>query len=93
MCCKLMERINRNKTKIISDHHEQYRFLATPGIEVASLTFASGDVVCDSWRLIEEEKIPNLRYTNEVIGAYVTAGARLHLYSYLGQIKRARVIL
>jgi len=26
--------------------------------------------------------VPNLRHTNEVIGAYVTAGARIHLYSY-----------
>ena len=29
-----------------------------------------------------EEQIPLLRQTNELIGAYVTAGARLHLYSY-----------
>jgi len=27
--------------------------------------------------------IPNLRHTNEVMFAYVTAAARLHLYSYL----------
>ena len=30
---------------MISDLHEIYRFLATPGIEVASLTFASDDEV------------------------------------------------
>ena len=27
--------------------------------------------------------MPNLRHTNEVIGAYVTAGASMHLYRYL----------
>jgi len=30
-----------------------------------------------------EEQISRLRHTNEVIGAYVTAGARLHLHWYL----------
>jgi hypothetical protein len=32
---------------------------------------------------ITGEKLPNLRHTNEVIGAYVTAGERIHLYQYL----------
>jgi len=31
--------------------------------------------------------MPNLRHTNEVIGSFVTAGARLHLYGYLGKLK------
>ena len=71
---------------MISDPHELYRFLATPGIEVANLMFASDDVVWASWRFMAEEQIPSLRHTNEVIGAYVTAGARLHLYSYLDRL-------
>jgi len=78
---KLTERNNRTKSKIITDPQELYRFLATPGIEVANLVFASDDVVWASWRFVAEEEIPSLRHTNEVIGAYVTAGARLHLYS------------
>ena len=57
--------------------------MVTSGIEVASLIFASDDVVWTSWRYIEEERIPNLRHTNKVKGAYFTAGARLHLYKYL----------
>ena len=28
-----------------------------------------------------------LRHTNDVIGSYVTAGARLHLYSYLDKLQ------
>jgi hypothetical protein len=31
--------------------------------------------------------VPSLRHTNEVIGAFVTAGARIHLYSYLDRLK------
>ena len=31
--------------------------------------------------------MPSLRHTNEVICAYVTAGARIHLYSYLNRLQ------
>ena len=34
-----------------------------------------------------EEQIPSFRHKNEVIGAYVTAGAQLHLYSYLDRLQ------
>ena len=59
-----------------------YRFLATPGVEVTNR-------VCQRWRSLSfveisaEERVPNLRHTNQVIGAYVTAGSRIHLYGYL----------
>ena len=66
---KLTERNDRTRTKMISDPQELYRFLATPGIEVAALMFVSDDVVWASWRYIGEENVPNLRQTNEVIGA------------------------
>ena len=49
--------------------------------------FANDDVVWASWRFMAEEQIPSLRYTNEVIGAYVTASARLHLHSYLDSVQ------
>ena len=34
-----------------------------------------------------EEEMSSLRYTNDVIDVYVTAGARLHLYSYLDRLQ------
>jgi hypothetical protein len=72
---------------MITDPQEECRFLATPGIELAALVFASDDVVCASWRYIAEEKASNLRHT-EVIGAYVNAGARIHLYKYLDRLQQ-----
>jgi hypothetical protein len=78
---KQTERNNRTRKKMITDSQGPYRFLATPGIEVAALVFASDDVDCASWRYMAEEKVPILSHTNEVIGTYVTAGARIHLYS------------
>ena len=83
---KLTERSNRTQTKFISEPKELYRFLATPGIEVTNLTFANDDVVWISWKFTAEERVPSLRHTNEVIGAYVTAGARIHLYRYLDRV-------
>jgi len=80
---KLTERNNRTKSMMISDPYELYSFLATICIEVTKLMFASDDVVWATWRFIEEEMIPNLRLKTEVIGAYVTAAACVHLYSFL----------
>jgi hypothetical protein len=84
---KLTERNNRTKTKLITDPLELYRFLSMPGIEVANLVFANDTMVWASWRFIAEEKVPSLGHTNEVIGAYVTAGARIHLYGYLDRLQ------
>jgi hypothetical protein len=84
---KLTERSNRAQTKLISEPHELYRFLVTPGIEVVNIMFASDDVVWISWQYSSEEHVPSLRHTNEIIGAFVTAGARIHLYSYLDRLK------
>jgi hypothetical protein len=84
---KLTERNNRVSTKMISEPRELYRFLATPEIEVTNLMFASDDVVWASWQFIAEENLPSLRHTNEVLGAYVTSSARVHLYSYLDRLQ------
>ena len=73
---------------MITYPQELYKFLETPGIEVANLVFVSDDVVCPSRRYIAEEKVQNVRHTNDVIGAYVTDGARIHLYSYLDKLQQ-----
>ena len=48
---KLTERNDRTRTKIITQLHELYRFLATPGLEVKNLAFVSDDVVWLSWKI------------------------------------------
>jgi len=67
---KLTERNDKTRTKIITGPHELYRFLATPGAEVMNLAFVSDNVVWPLWKLSAEERVPNLRHTNEVISAY-----------------------
>jgi hypothetical protein len=84
---KLTERSNRSQTKLISEPHELYRFLVTPVMEVQNMVFASDDVVWISWQFTSEERVPSLRHTSEVIGAFVTAGARIYLYGYLDRLQ------
>jgi len=63
-------------TTVIMEPRELYGFLSTPGVEVMNIAFASDDVVWISWKYGAEEDVPSLRNTKEVIGAYVTAGAK-----------------
>jgi len=63
-----------------------YGKIATPGVEVMNLAFASDDVVWMSRKYGAEEDVPSLRHTNKVIGAYITAGARILLYRYLDRL-------
>jgi len=84
---KLTERSNRTKTMSISQPAELYRFPVTPGVEVQNVLFANDDVVWISWQYSADERVPSLRYTPEVIGAYVTAGARIHLYGSLDKLQ------
>ena len=84
---KLCEKPRKTQKILISDPQELYRFLATPGIEVTNLLFAGDEVMLISWRNAEEAHVPNLRHKNEVIGRYVTADARLHLYRYLDEMR------
>jgi hypothetical protein len=46
------------------------------------MAFAIDDAVWFIWKLSAEEHVPNLPHTHEVVGAYVTAGARIHVYSF-----------
>ena len=51
------------------------------------MAFAGDEVFCLSWKLSAEKCVPNLPQTNEVVGAYVTACARIYLYSDLNRIQ------
>jgi hypothetical protein len=51
------------------------------------MMFANDDVVWVSWQYSEEAHVPPLRHGNDVIGSFVTAGARMHLYSYLDKLQ------
>ena len=52
-----------------------------------NLFLASDHVVWVSWKYAIEMRIPNLPHTNEVIGSFVTAGGRIHLYAYLDKLQ------
>jgi len=91
MWVKLTERSNRTQTKLISEPAELYRFLVTPGVEVQNMLFANNDAVWISWQYSADERVPSLRLTNEVLGPYVTAGARIHLYGFLDKLQEKAI--
>jgi len=84
---KLTVSNHRTMTELISNLQELYKFPATPGIEVVNLLFASNHVVWISLKYAAEGKITNLPHTNEVIGLYVRAGARINLNAYLVKLQ------
>jgi hypothetical protein len=49
------------------------------------MQFASDNIMWIPWRYAEAVGVPNLPHTN-VIGSFVTAGALIHLYGYLGRL-------
>ena len=74
-------------TQLICDRKDLYRFLATPGIEVATLVFAGNSVCWIAWRHSDETNAPMLRHTNDVIASFVTASGRMKFYSYLDTLQ------
>jgi hypothetical protein len=59
---------------------------------VINLVFANDEVVWVSWKFTAE-LVPSLRHTTEVIAAYVTPGARIHLYGMSIDSKKMRCIV
>jgi len=82
---KMGERAQKRRTKLISEPKELYSFLATPDVQVSNM-FANDDVWI-SWQHSAETRVPTLKHANDVIASYVTAGARIHLYSYLDRLR------
>ena len=56
-----------------------------------NMLFANDDVVLISWQYSADERVPSLRHTNEVMGAYVNAGARIHLYGFLDKLQEKAI--
>ena len=54
------------------------------------LVFANNEVVWVLWKFTAEERVPSMRHTNEVIGAYVAAGA-IHMYSHLDRLQEKAI--
>jgi len=89
---KLTERNDRAQAKFISEPKELYRFLATPGIEVMNLMFASDDVVWVSWKYAAEKHVSSLRHTNEVTAITSPKGLGFIYTAILTDCKRKQSI-
>lgn len=59
-----------------------HELLNNPSVEVNDINTINDDMIVASWGYTKEE-LPTANFTSVAIAAYVTAQARLHLYSYL----------
>jgi len=76
---------NKLRTTIIRDPATLHNLLTSPTVEVASILPVNDDILYVSTRY-KEIAHESLNTANVVIAAFVTAQARLKLYSYLEQL-------
>ena len=70
------------QTTVVKNRSDLLKILTDPGVEVDELMPVSESTMFVSWHDLKEAVSPH-PYTNVVIAAFVTAQARLKLYSYL----------
>ena len=51
------------------------------------MLFANDHAVWLSWRYADEQLMPKLRHTNEVVGCFVNAGTQIYLDIYLDRLQ------
>jgi len=82
---KLAQRENQAKTTIIDQPHVLLEFLANPSLEVEGMQEINETKIVVNW-CYKEEAADMLTFTSVPIASYVTAQARLKLYSYLEKL-------
>lgn len=83
---KFGERYDKLRKMIVSERSKIVKMFTNPNIEVHSMFSLSSDTVLLTYR-DRKEAIWNEGYSNIAIAAYVTAHARIKLYSYLNKLK------
>ncbi|KAG5861535.1 hypothetical protein JTB14_030294 [Gonioctena quinquepunctata] len=84
---KFGQRENQPKTSIVNQSAEFFRMMSNPTIYVNTVLPVNEDTLIVNWEY-REEACDSLPTVNVVIAAFVTAQARLKLYSYLEQLEK-----
>lgn len=79
---KFGQRDNLSQTDFLSGREELTSLASNPGVDLKDLLIVNDDVILANWKYTDEAAIPS-SMTSVVVAAYVTATARLKLYSYL----------
>ncbi|KAK5650119.1 hypothetical protein RI129_001148 [Pyrocoelia pectoralis] len=82
---KFGQRENQPKTEIINQPAELYELLYNPAIDVTGILPINDETLVVNYEY-REEAFSTLRTVNVCIAAYVTAQARLKLYSYMEKL-------
>ncbi|KAG5889668.1 hypothetical protein JTB14_007808 [Gonioctena quinquepunctata] len=89
---KFGQRENQPKTSIVNQSAEFFRMMSNPTIYVNTVLPVNEDTLIVNWEY-REEACDSLSTVNVVIAAFVTAQARLKLYSYLEQLENGFYIM
>lgn len=79
---KFGQRENQSKTAVVKESKDLYELLTSSSLVVNYIQEIDDDVLLVNWEY-REEAVDQLSSVNVVLAAYVTALARLKLYSYL----------
>lgn len=82
---KLAQKINQPQCSIVRNPADLYQLSSNPGKHLSHLTIINETVLLASWSY-KDEAADTLDTVNVVTAAYVTAQARLKLYSYLEKL-------
>lgn len=82
---KFGQRNNLQQTTFINTREQLAELVSNPGMEVDDILPLNEDVMVVNWKYLDDSvKVSNM--TSVTIASYVTATARLKLYSYLEQL-------
>lgn len=83
---KFGQRNNLQQTTFVNTREQLNELVSNPGMEVDDIQLLTDDVMIVNWKYIEESvKVSNM--ASVTIASYVTATARLKLYSYLEELQ------
>lgn len=89
---KFGQREDKKQTKIIKNPTEFYSMLCDPNVEINNIICVGQECLVVNYSIPIELMPPN-NTINCAIAAFITAGARLHLYSYLERNPRSVVYM
>ncbi|KAG5865699.1 hypothetical protein JTB14_014529 [Gonioctena quinquepunctata] len=84
---KFGQRENQPKTSIVNQSAEFFKMLSNPTIYVNTVLPVNENTLIVNWKY-RKEACDSLPTVNVVIAAFITAQARLKLYSYLEQLEK-----
>lgn len=83
---KFSQRADLPQTSIFNSPEKMYELLNNPSVEVTEIIQINEEMILMNWRNHPEE-LPESPFTSVAVASYVTAQARLYLYSFMEKLQ------